>query len=145
MPEEEKTTTTEPKTKPKAKKTSQQANQLIGATAKPVTLDTTTKIDVDTNRTLIDNIIEAGIKGGLDIGALEDFTSISNSRDQIYVLIDTMAADSSVSAILKTYAEEVCETSDNGHVVWCESTDPKVSKFVNYLLDVMNVDKNIYA
>lgn len=145
MPEEEKSTEAKAKSTPKPKKPSQPKSPLIGAQAQPVTLDTTTKIGVDTARSLIDNVVEASIKGGLDIGALEDFTSISNSRDQIYALIDTMAADSSVSAILKTYAEEVCETADNGHVVWCEAPDSKVSKFVNYLLDVMNVDKNIYA
>lgn len=145
MPEEEKSTEVKAKSTPKPKKPSQPKSPLIGAQAQPVTLDTTTKIGVDTARSLIDNVVEASIKGGLDIGALEDFTSISNSRDQIYALIDTMAADSSVSAILKTYAEEVCETADNGHVVWCEAPDSKVSKFVNYLLDVMNVDKNIYA
>jgi len=128
-------------TKPKNTKSK---SPLVGNQAKPTVLDSTTKLDIDTNKVFIDNIIDAGINGGLNLGALENFTSISNNRDQIYTLIDTMAADSSVSAIVRTYAEEVCETSDNGHVVWCESQDPKVSKFINYLLNVMNVDKNIY-
>ncbi len=56
-----------------------------------------------------------------------------------------MAQDSSVSAILKTYAENVCEPADNGHVIWCESTDPKISKFINYILNTMNADKNMYG
>lgn len=120
-------------------------NPLIGAQAIPTTLDTTTKIDIDTEKEFVDAILDAGINGTLDTTALENFTSISNARDQIYQLIDTMAQDSSVAAILKTYAEDVCEVNDNGHIVWCESTDPKISKFVNYLLDVINVDKNIYA
>lgn len=70
---------------------------------------------------------------------------MSNSRDQIYQLIDTMAADSSVASIIRTYTEEVCEPADNGHIVWCESTDPNISKFINYLLNVINVDKNIFS
>lgn len=127
------------------KKSNKPNNPLIGATAKPTVLDSTTKLDIDTNKTLLDNIIDASIKGGLDISALENFTSISNSRDQLYQMIDSMAQDSSVSSILRTFTEDVCDPNDNGHIVWCESPDPKISKFVNYLLNVMNVDKNIYG
>ena len=121
------------------------SNPLVGATAQPTVLDNTTKLDIDTNKTLLDNIIDASIKGGLDVSALENFTSISNSRDQLYQMIDSMAQDSSVASILRTFTEDVCDPNDNGHIVWCESPDPKISKFVNYLLNVMNVDKNAYG
>jgi hypothetical protein len=122
-----------------------QSSPLVGSQAQPTTLDNTTTLDIDTKKTLVDNIIEAGLSSQLDITRLENFTSISNSRDQIYQLIDTMAQDSSVSAILKTYAENVCEPADNGHVIWAESDDPKVSKFINYMLNTMNADKNMYG
>ena len=126
-------------------KTKKPKSSLIGNQAKPTVLDSTTKLDIDTNKTLMDNIIEAGLNSTLDTAALESFTSISNSRDQIYQLIDTMCQDSAVSSIVRTYSEDVCEPSDSGHVVWCESHDPKISKFVNYLLNVINVDKNIFS
>jgi hypothetical protein len=126
----------------KKKKTS---HPLVGSQTQPVTLDSITTLDIDVNNTLTDNIIEAGITSKLDIAALENFTSISNSRDQIYQLIDTMAQDSSVAAILRTYAEDVCEPADNGHIIWCESPDPNISKFVNYLLNTMNADKNMFS
>jgi hypothetical protein len=29
--------------------------------------------------------------------------------------------------------------------VWCEATDANVGKYVNYLLNIMNVDKYIYS
>ena len=122
-----------------------QSNPLVGSQAKPTTLDNTTTLDIDVKKTLTDNIIEAGLSSQLDIAKLENFTNISNSRDQIYQLIDTMAQDSAVSAILKTYAENICEPADNGHVIWCESNDPNVSRFVNYMLNTMNADKNIYS
>lgn len=127
--------------KPKKKSTS----SLVGSQALPTTLDNTTTLDIDTKKTLPDNIIEAGLSSQLNMSALENFTGISNSRDQVYQLIDTMAQDSAVSAILKTYAENVCEPADNGHVIWCESSDPKISKFVNYILNTMNADKNMYS
>jgi hypothetical protein len=129
-------------TKTPKKKTS---HPLVGSQAQPVTLDNTTTLDIDVKNTLADNIIEAGLTSRLDMSAIENFTSVSNSRDQIYQMIDTMAQDSSVAAILRTYAEDVCEPADNGHVIWCEANDPNISKFINYMLNTMNADKNMYG
>lgn len=99
------------------KTTKKPKSSLIGNQAKPVVLDSTTKLDIDTNKVLIDNIIEAGLSSKLDISALDRFTAISNARDQVYQLIDTMCNDAAVSAIVRTYTDDVCETADNGHVV----------------------------
>lgn len=98
-------------------------------------------IDVDNN--VLKNIVDSqlGTTGGLDIGAIESFTSVSQSRDQVYNLIDTMCQDSKVAAVLETYVEDATETNDKGKIVWCESSNEDVMKYVNYLLDVMNVDK----
>ena len=130
---------------PNETRAKQPKSSLIGNQAKPTVLDSTTKLDIDTNKVLMDNIIEAGLNSTLDTAALESFTTISNARDQIYQLIDTMCQDSAVSSIVRTYTEDVCEPADTGHVVWCESPDPQISKFVNYLLNVINVDKNIFS
>lgn len=140
---EKKETTKKPKVKPKAD--ARAAKAFVGSQAQPTVLDNTVKLDTDTKKVLMDNIIDAALSSRLDTGALEQFTSISNSRDQIYQLIDTMLGDSTVSSIVKTYAADVCEVSDNGHIIWAESADPKISMFVNYLLNVMNADKNIYG
>ena len=101
----------------KTKKPSKSKSSLIGNQAKPVVLDSTTKLDIDTNKVLIDNIIEAGLQSKLDISAIDKFTSISNARDQVYQLIDTMCNDSAVSAIVRTYTDDVCEMADNGRIV----------------------------
>ena len=130
--------------KKKTIKPEQTKSNLNGAQATPTVLDDTVKLDIDTKQTLIDDIIQSGLSGGLDISKLEEFTSIANTREQIYTLIDTMSADSDVSAIIKVYAEEATETADNGHVIWAESDDQKVSMYVNYLLNVMNADKQMY-
>lgn len=99
-------------TKPKAAK-----SELVGNQTKPVVLDSTTKLDIDTQKVLVDNIIVGGLTGRLDTTEIEKFTSISNARDQVYQLIDTMCKDSSVAAIVRTYAEDVCEQGDNGHIM----------------------------
>lgn len=102
------------------------------------------EIGIDLNNSLTDNILGAYEHSTLDTTALENFTSISQSREQIYQLIDTMSNDDRVSAVLETYAEDVCEPNDRGEIIWCESADPDVAKYVSFLLDSMNIDKNMY-
>ena len=80
-------------------------------------------IGIDTQEVLFDNIANAGLSSQLDISALESFTQVSQSRDQIYAMLDTMSQDSIVSAVLETYAEDATEYNDNGRIVWAESAD----------------------
>ena len=77
---------------------------MVGSVAKPTVLSDDPKIGIDTAKTFVDNIIDAVVNGGLNISDLESFTTISNARDKIYQLIDTMSQDSTVAAIVKTYA-----------------------------------------
>ena len=101
-------------------------------------------IGIDTKETIFDNIIQAGQSSQLDLNSLDSFTTISQGRDQIYTMLDTMCQDSTISAVLETYAEDATEYNDQGQIVWVESSDPNIQKYVTYLLDTMNVDKNIY-
>ena len=101
-------------------------------------------IGIDTKDILLDNIINAGESSTLDISAIESFTQVAHSRNQIYEMLDTMAKDSTITAVLETYAEDATEYNDSGKIVWVESDDGDVSKYITYLLDTMNVDKQIY-
>ena len=102
------------------------------------------EIGIDTKQTMYQNIIQAGTNNLLDISSLDAFTNISQSRDQVYALLDTMCQDSTVAAVLETYAEDATEPNDQGQIVWVEASNPDVQKYVQFLLDAMNVDKNIY-
>ena len=55
-----------------------------------------------------------------------------------------MCEDSTISAVIETYTEDATEYNESGQIVWAESSNPKVQKMVQFLLDTMNVDKNIY-
>ena len=101
-------------------------------------------IGIDTQKVLFDNITNAGISSNLDISALESFTNVSQSRDQMYSMLDTMSQDSLVSGVLVTYAEDATEYSDTGRIVWAESSDGEVSKYITFLLDTIGADKHIY-
>lgn len=101
-------------------------------------------IGIDTKDLFYQNIISAGQANAIDIGAIEAFTTISNSRDLVYNLLDTMAEDSTVSAILEAYAEDSTEYNDEGRIVWVDSSDSNVAQYVDFLLKTLKVDKNIY-
>ena len=102
-------------------------------------------IGIDTNNIMFQNIVGAGESSQLDMSKLENFLSVSQRRDQVYSLLDTMAEDSTIAAILETYAEDATEYNDNGEIVWCESDDNNIAQYVTFLLKTMNVDKNIYG
>lgn len=101
-------------------------------------------IGIDYNKTLQNKVISDGIATTLDISLIDSFSNISQSRETVYSLLDTMAEDPTVAAVLETYAEDATETNDDGRIIWCQSDNPDVLKYVNFLLDSLNVDKNIY-
>lgn len=101
-------------------------------------------IGIDTKETIYDNIVKAGENSTLDISAIENFTQVSYSRDQIYTLLDSMCEDVTVAAVLETYVEDATETNESGSIVWAESSEANIGNFVNFVLKSMRVDKNIY-
>lgn len=104
-----------------------------------------TNIGLDTKDTLFKNMIYAGEKSQLDMSQIENFTSVAQSREQVYELIDSMCTDPTIAAVLEAYAEDATEYNDQGKIVWAESTDSDVAKYVTFLLDTLNIDKNIYG
>lgn len=115
---------------------------MIGKKVKPVPIKQK-EIGIDTNSNFLDTIIDAMDMSQLDISSLENFNIAAQSRESVYQVIDTMAMDDRVAAVLDSYTEDTIQTNDAGHVVWCESSDTNVGKYVTYLLDTLNVDKYI--
>lgn len=104
-------------------------------------------IGIDTSSQMMDNILGEGVGTAgstLSMADINNFSRISERRDMLYSMLDVMAQDTTVQAILETYAEDATEVGDNGRIIWCESDDPEISKFVNFLLDCMKADKNAY-
>lgn len=103
------------------------------------------EIGIDTDNTLIQNVVDSVEIGQMDISAIDSFTNVSRSRNTIYDTLDAMADDPTIAAILETYAEDATETNDKGNIVWCESADGNAAKYVTYLLNTLNVDKHVYS
>lgn len=117
--------------------------ELFGTKTQPIPVPEK-NIGIDTDNTFYDNIIDAVKTSSLDISAIESFSQLSQNRNLVYNVLDIMSEDSTISSILEVYAEDSTETNESGHIVWAESNDVDVSKYVNFLLDELNIDKHIY-
>ena len=102
------------------------------------------EIGIDTEGTLIDNIIDGTQIGAIDISSIDALSQSAQSREQMYKLIDSMSTDDVISAVLETYAEDAVQTNDKGEVVWIESSDGNVLDYTTWLLDSLNLNKNMY-
>lgn len=107
------------------------------------------EIGIDNDDSFLKNIIasvsEYGTKSQMDMSKIDEFSSISQSRDTVYGMLDVMAQDSKVAAILETYAADATEYNDEGKIVWVESPNSDAATFVSYLLKTLQVDKHIYS
>lgn len=118
-------------------------SELYGTPLKPIP-SPEKPIGVDLSGEFLDNLIGEGVSSQVDISKINSFTQISNDRERVMELIDTMAEDPTIAAALELYAEDATETNDDGQIVWVTSDDSNIAYYVSYLLDTMNVNKNIY-
>lgn len=102
------------------------------------------KKDVDLDNTLYDNIIAAGFASQLDLSSINSLAQSAQNRNEMYNIFDMMCEDGSISAVVETYAEDSTERNDKGNIVWCEASDSNVAQMVEYLLDTLNINKNVY-
>ena len=102
-------------------------------------------IGVDVKDDFAKAIIDAASANILDFSEIEKFTTISQRRDELFSLLDAMSNDSKVMAVLETFAEDATEANDQGQIVWAEAGDANISKYINFLLTDLNVDKKVFA
>ena len=102
------------------------------------------KTNIDTNKSLEDAILEAASTSTLKTDVLESFSTMAQNRETEYELIDTMAMDSIISSAIERYAEDITQTNKKGQIFWVESDDSNVARYVQYLLDKIDFDRNAY-
>ena len=101
-------------------------------------------IGIDTEREFLDDVNSAISSNVLDIAKIQSFTQVSSNRETIMQLLDTMSDDVIISAALEVYAEDATESNNSGDIVWANSEDPEILKYITFLIDAMNINKNIY-
>lgn len=119
-------------------------NELIGTKIKAVPVQQP-EIGIDTTNALLNNIVQQAISSNVDISKLEGFGTVAQTRELIYQMIDTMSQDPILASYLKTISSDAVEANDSGQIIWAESDDARCARYVTYLLDAINVDKNAFS
>lgn len=125
---------------PQTKKTTTTKKQTIKPIPKPQV-----ETGMDTKGIFMDNIIEAAQVGALDISSIDALNQSAQSREQFYLIIDSMATDDIIAAVLETYVEDTIQTNDKGQSIWVESDDPRVLDCTTYIMEQLQIQKHIYA
>lgn len=102
------------------------------------------EIGIDTENNFYHNIVDAYQVSQLNLSAIDAFTRVAQTREEVYSLLDTMTEDSIVATALSIYSADATEYNDQGRIVWCESPNDSAAKYVTFLLDTLNVDKYVY-
>lgn len=100
--------------------------------------------DVGISDVLYDNIIQSGINSTIDISGINSLSQQATTRNEMYNIYDTMCEDGQISAVIKTYAEDATQRNAEGNIVWATSNDSNIAYLINYYIDSLNIDKNIY-
>lgn len=118
-------------------------NDYVGKKVEAKPLDPP-KTNVDTDKNLEDAILAAASASTLKTDVLESFSTMATNREQEYELIDTMAMDSIIASAIERYAEDITQTNSKGQIFWIESDDADTAKYVSYLLNRIDFDRNAY-
>lgn len=100
--------------------------------------------DVGISDVLYDNIIQSGINSTIDLSGINSLSQQATTRNEMYNIYDTMCEDGQISAVIKTYAEDATQRNTEGNIVWATSNDSNIAYLINYYIDSLNIDKNIY-
>ena len=100
--------------------------------------------DVGISDVMYDNIIQSGINSTLDLSGINSLSQQATTRNEMYNIYDTMCEDGQISAVIKTYAEDATQRNAEGNIVWATSNDANIAYLINYYIDSLNIDKNIY-
>lgn len=101
-------------------------------------------IGIEIKHDVINDILASDNESALNMTALNSFLEESRSRDTQYSIIDQMCQDSIPSAILESFAEDTTATNDNKESLWCISDDPNIAKSVQFIIDSLQLNKNIH-
>lgn len=100
--------------------------------------------DVGISDVMYDNIIQSGINSTVDLSGINSLSQQATTRNEMYNIYDTMCEDGQISAVIKTYAEDATQRNAEGNIVWATSNDSNIAYLINYYIDSLNIDKNIY-
>ena len=102
------------------------------------------EIGIDSKNSVTQQILKSDDTTPLNTTLLNSFLDVSRSRDIQYDIIDQMCQDSIPSAILESFSEDATTTNENKESIWCVADDPKIAKTVQFIIDSLQLNKNIH-
>ena len=116
----------------------------VRAVPKQMPEDRTTFTD---ERNSLTNKINDAIEGGkrIDLTQLLNVTTLKGDRNTKYSAFEEMANDGRIGAALEVYSNDSVQYSSDGRVVWAESNNSDVAKYVNKLIDDLNIPQNLWS
>ena len=97
----------------------------------------------DSLPTQIDEAIESGKRIELN-----DFLKINDlkvDRNTKYTIFEEMVADGRIGAAVEMYANDTVQYNPEGKIMWVESENPDVVKYVEKLLDDLNLKPDVWT
>ena len=116
----------------------------VRAVPKQTPEDVTTFTDERNSLTTrINEAIDAGKR--IDLTELLSITTLKGNRNQKYAAFEEMVADGRIGAAVEMYANDAVQYNHDGKVVWAESSNTDVAKYVNKLLEDLNIPENLWS
>lgn len=75
---------------------------------------------------------------------IENLQSRARARNIKLSQIDAMSRDSTISAVLRTYAQDISANDGKGKIVKIICEDDTLREHLNYLKDILSIDKQVY-
>lgn len=107
--------------------------------------DSSPSTTIDTDNNLEQTILDSAQCGEVNNGVFDSFSAVAQTREASYELIDTMGMDATIAAALESYAEDITQANNKGYIFWAESTDGDASKYINYILKRLDLDKYAFS
>lgn len=106
---------------------------------------TNNKISSVESGNVIYDLLQAAGKDIINPHAFDSFDSIARNRNEINKLIDQMTQDSTISAVLETYAEDATTSNEEGRKIWATSENQNLANFLNFIIDSLELDTKVYS
>ena len=93
------------------------------------------------------NRIEEAIEAGktVDLSQLLNITTLSRKRDEKYAIFEEMIADGRIGAAVEMYANDATQYNSDGKLIWAESLNSDVYKYVEKLLTDLKIADQIWS
>lgn len=107
----------------------------------------TDKTSMTSEQQNLPNQIQEAIDTGkrIDLSQLLQVTTLTGDRNVKYSIFEEMVADGRIGAAVEMYANDTVQYGSDGRIMWVESDNSDVYKYVDKLLNDLNIESNLWS